>query len=245
MRLFVGSVFVDDGEIGQRWLDLQLHFLRATTDSFDHVVVLSEGQKTGAFTGRTKIIEPENTELKMGQAHQQGLNILSSFFQTQPHDYFLLLDCDAFPIRSGWLETLDQKMVHHEVAALVRAENLEKRFHAAVFLAKRSALPNLGFCPDVAGLDWIGNEEYDIQCPHYQKEAEKVFGLVRSNRVNLHPLACGVYCDLFYHHCCGSGREFWMRSNSYWDHMESPDPAIFTPRLLANPEVFVRNLRGQ
>lgn len=245
-KLLVGTILPDVGPLSRTWLNLQLEMLARTTEYVDHFTVVSSGivVDTKHLPGSNYIV-PERTDLVMGQAHQQGLNILADLFRAAPDEYdgYLILDCDAFPLRKGWHELLEQKMVHHDVAMIVRAENLEKRFHASVCYAKRRALPYLAFHPDVAGLDWAGDEEFDLQCPHYQENPDKVFSLMRSNRYNIHPLACGIYYDCFYHHGCGSGRTFYMRSQNYWSHLELKDPADHLNSLFSDPDGFLASLR--
>ncbi len=97
------------------------------------------------------------------------------------------------------------------------------------------------------GLDLVGNLEFDVTVPYYQYAGrEKVYTLVRSNCLNIHPLLCGVYFDMFYHHGCGSGREFLVRSQPYWAHAveEDIDVNALTTQLMENPSDFICRLAG-
>jgi hypothetical protein len=54
------------------------------------------------------------------------------------------------------------------------------------------------------GTDLVGNEERDVGIEHFESHRKEVFTLVRSNQFNVHPVMCGVYYDMFYHHGLGS-----------------------------------------
>ena len=101
MKLLVGSVFTDDSPIQQQWLDLQLKFLKATTEDFDHVTVLWKRQ-TSTFFSKTNVIEPQ-TKYTLSEAHLKGFEYLVYYFteRMEEFEYFLILDSDAFPIKTG------------------------------------------------------------------------------------------------------------------------------------------------
>lgn len=245
--LLIGTALVDDSPGQLQWLDLQLRFIRATTEDFDHVVITSGEVTDSSFAKKrgSQLIRPTNQFKELGgsRAHQQSLNILADYFERQKNNYrhFLFLDCDAFPIRKNWLQILCQKMPHHEIAAIVRTENLELRFHASVLFARPEALRNLDFQATVVGNTLDGGIERDLNPVHYQQHKEKVLGMVRSNKYNVHPVACGVYFDMFYHHSNGSDCKFIEKSKDYWDHMVDPldDLGHFKRSLMQAPEQFI------
>jgi len=249
--LLIGSAFVNDSLLQRSWLLLQLAFIRATTpEEFDHVTVMSHIPESTYFQEKTIVLHPlqKFTELGGSRAHQQSLNILADYFERQRSNYryFLLLDCDAFPIRKGWLQILLKKMEHREIAAIVRAENLELRLHAAVMLVKPEALPHLNFLGKEAGLMLDGNIEKDLNVPYYEERRHLALSLVRSNKVDVHPVACGIYFDMFYHHSNGSGCKYIEKSQGYWNHVVPPveDLYYFTDRLMRDPNGFVHELAG-
>lgn len=264
-RILVGSIFASGDEIQRKWLDLQLSFLKATTKSFEHVSVVWGGATSDHehWAASTSLIEPED-KVEGYMAHLKGLRYLLGFFRQYESvfDGFLFLDSDAFPIRVGWLDSLLVKLdftpafldgefvptlqiaeKEYEVAMPIRAENLETRYHASVLYATKAALPRLSFEHGVYGPDLLGESERDIWVPEYEKDRQKVYPLLRSNQNNVHPLACGVYYDMFYHHCCGSRNVLWNRSEDYWD-MAGPVRDIFTERLMEDPVKFVNGLAG-
>jgi hypothetical protein len=250
-ELLIGSCFLDDSPLQRQWLDLQLKFIRATTKEFDHVIVVSHEVKGDAFADNSLVIHPleKFTELGGSRAHQQSLNILADFFERKQDEYkyFLFLDCDAFPIRKNWLSILTDKMPHHEIATLVRPENLERRLHSSVLFAKKEALPNLQFPATELGYNLAGEMERDINPPYYQERRNLVLSLVRSNKIEYHPVGCGVYFDMFYHHSNGSGCKYNETvSQKYWDHVVDPieDLYDFTEMLMNDPNMFVKKLAG-
>jgi hypothetical protein len=239
--------------------------LKATTPSFEHVSVVWGGVTCNHWLANTSLIQPEEKR-EGSDAHVKGLRYLLEFFRRyeEVFDGFLFLDSDAFPIRVGWLDmllaklestpafyedgtfipTLQTASKEYEVAMPIRAENLETRYHASVLYATKLALPHLSFEHNVYGPDMLGTQERDICVPEYQvNRRDKVWPLLRSNQHNVHPLACGVYYDMFYHHCCGSGRATWFRSGDYWDVLGLADED-FTDRLMKDPTAFVGRLAG-
>lgn len=263
-RILVGTIFARDDEVQRKWLELQLAFIKATTPSFEHMSVVWGGVTHSSWNTSTTVIEPE-VEIIGSEAHLKGLRYLKDIFcqRQEGFDGFLFLDSDAFPIRVGWLDSLLSKLKsiptfydgnyiptlqtgkEYEIAMPIRAENLETRYHASVLYATKSALPHLSFEYGVFGPDMCGERERDIYLPEYQRDRkDKVWPLLRSNQKNVHPLACGIYYDMFYHHCCGSERLQWMRSDDYWNNICTNSLDSFTKRLMKSPVDFVRELAG-
>jgi hypothetical protein len=250
-RLLIGTVFIDASELQRKWFDIQWRFLTKTTANFYHVTFMSDGSQPVEFSDRTFIIPSDKPDNISHHAHVYGLERLLEYFRSRAddYDYFLFLDSDAFPIRPGWLELLSRRMTDgFEIAAAIRPENLETRLHSSILLAKREALPHLSFEVGDAGIDLVGTIEKDVIIPAYQSHRRnKAFPLLRSNRFSLHPLLCGIYYHVFYHNGCGSGREFKMRGQSYWNHMcdEKTDPLPWIENLMADPEQFLSRLASQ
>jgi hypothetical protein len=264
-NVLIGSVFANDLGAQPQWLDLQLKFINATTKNFDHIALVAEGLTTDYFTNKTTTITFDKP-ITGNEAHLNGLRTLLEYFKERikEYSYFLFLDADAFPIRKNWFGDLTMKLQptqlfdsgmaiqsrghHREIAVALRAENLESRLHASILFAKAEALKNLEFVwGEIPSRDLMGNKEADIHMPLYETDLrDKAFPLMRSNQFNINPVACGIYYDMFYHHCCGSGRPFYIRGNPYWDRVVSPveDTIQFTEQLMENPEAFVAKLAG-
>jgi hypothetical protein len=248
-KLLVGSIFMSTDDLMCRWLDLQLRYLHATTDDFEHVAFVTDCSRNSYFSERTTLLSgPLGADMD-SHSHVRGLNVLLHYFLKvqHRHKYFLFLDMDAFPIRQGWLELLEDKLKNYEIAAPIRSENLETRLHSSILLVKEEALPHLTFDVSSVGLDMIGKKEADVNIAAYQTDRRNLaYPLLRSNRYNIHPLLFGIYCDLFYHNSCGTGRRFNMRARDYWGHMTPPDADVMGPteELFVNPNAFIGRLAG-
>lgn len=247
-KLLIGSVFLNSTTpLMHQWFDLQRKFIQVTTIEYDYVVYVSEG-KAGGFAKTVTIVPRLQLPAAVySEAHVRGLRALLKYFQEhrQSYDNFLFLDMDAFPITKGWFDTLLQKMGNHEIAALLRCENLENRLHASVLFAKKAALDHLSFSVAEVGQDALGKLERDVCITPYQfQKRDQAFPLLRSNAVNLHPVYFGVYFDMFYHNGCGSQYPRALRATPYWSHMVSPDFKVAdkTAELFSNPEGFVAQL---
>ena len=246
-ELLVGTIFAKDSPSQRSWLDIQLKFLRATTQDFDHITILYSNIESDYFNKNSEVIRL-NSGITDSRAHVTGLNLLSDIFRSRRNVYrnFLFLDSDAFPIRNDWQSVLSSKMTQHDIAIPLRTENLETRLHSSILYAKREALNGLEFKISQVGNDLIGYPEADVLVNPYQNKCGNVFTLVRSNKNNIHPVLCGVYYDCFYHHCCGSGRMYNLRSRDYWDTFFEKDVDVgsFTKELFDNPTDFVKHLAG-
>lgn len=248
-KLCVGSIFTNGEELCQKWFDLQLRYLKASTDvDFKHISVIQKGSVPPIFANNSEILRPPKEPGTNSQAHVCGLNVLRDHFVTQVNDceYFLFIDMDAFPIRKGWFSLLTAKLKAYEIAVALRPENLEQRLHSSILLAKREVVPSLVWGVSKVGQDLIGGNEADVHLISHQAGAKRnqSFVLLRSNKHQIHPLLCGIYYDLFYHHCCGSGRNFNMRARPYWEHMASSkfDVMKTIEDLFADPNKFIGGL---
>jgi hypothetical protein len=246
--LLVGTVFIDASEWQQQWFDLQWRFLSGTTRNFDHVTVMSDGSQPSQFADRSTILSSGSASTS-NIAHSHGLRLLLEHFRSRAseYDYFLFIDSDAFPVQPGWLEFLSLKIGgRYDIAVAMRPENLENRLHASILVAKREALQHLSFEVTTVGMDLAGAEETDVTIPVYQSERRaRAFPLLRSNVVNLHPLLCGLYYDLFYHNGCGS-RPVAIRAESYWRHMavDTGNVMKWREQLMKRPDRFISRLRS-
>jgi len=241
-RLLVGATFRDAQADQLDWLDLQLVFLHTTTETYDHVsFVNGKGRysyRESPEIGNVLEFDKRDTRvIGIGDAHTQrspsptsaqhidALNGLLAYFKKHKadYDYFLFLDNDAFPIRRGWLDDLVMKMdeTGKLIAVVVRPENLEIRWHASVLLAKPEALDGLCFqLQHIPGGDFMGVDELDVGIGGFQDGSrDRVWPLIRTNKLNLHPVAYGIYFDMFYHHTFGARRHVRRGHDTHvpWD----------------------------
>ena len=188
MKILVGSVF-SDHERSSDWYNLQINFLNKTTN-FDHVVHSNNCNIN--FHSSTVVSKGENNHIWGSKNHVYGLNKLLDYFKTQDYEYYLILDCDCFPI-VPWVDKLLDKMNDFEIASIVRTENLDLFAHPSMNFFKRSALNYLKY-DLLKNANLLGNITEDTSFD------AKFFPLLRTNKVNLHPILCGIYFNLFYHH---------------------------------------------
>ena len=280
--LLVGATFRDAQPDMLDWLDIQLKFLKATTDNFDHVSFVNANSRYSyaeppghgdleAFARRDTTVvgvgEADTTQEygPLGAQHVNGLNGLLSYFKSRRHDYdyFLFLDSDSFPIRKNWLPLLKEKIRTWKrmVASVVRVEQLELRWHSSVLFVVPAALDLLRFGLDeVEGGDLASLQELDVGIGLFQTKFKRlVFPLIRTNQFNLHPVAYGVYYDMFYHHTFSSRRSvrdggisekpFYAHETGrhqyamhYIDSQYSWDQ--HTEEFMENPGEFINKLAG-
>jgi hypothetical protein len=165
------------------------------------------------------------------------------------YEFFLFLDNDAFPIKKNWLGLLRQALPESkEIAAPIRAENLENRLHVSVIFARQCGIENLKFTRR-SSRELMGTMEKDVHISYNFEKREQAFPLLRSNKVNIHPFFCAVYFDIFYHHGCGS-RPSRFRSKAFWDKMcgatttKGELQVKLRHELFRNPCEFVEKLAG-
>jgi hypothetical protein len=236
--LLVASVFaghVNDGF----WLRLQREELARTTGAFDHAVFLN-GADERLFDG--SIVIGSNPEPRtFSEGHADALAEITRYCRAHSYDRFLILDSDAFPVRSGWIDILDAALERtgKGFAAPIRTENLDLFAHPSIFYTR--SVEMIGFALRPA-TNLLGQEVVDLVAG---TDSSRWFPLVKTNRVSPHPLLSAIYFDLFYHHGCGS-RNFLMRGvrSGYYDHIVggSAAPENLFDRLAADPRCFVESL---
>lgn len=242
--LGIGTVFKEDSPIQRKWADLQSRFIRASEKDAEYVIAY-HGEKSSYFEEiADHTLKPDNDS---SNKHASGLRELKKYFLESKHEHFLFLDSDAFPIRRDWVNLVTKAMSpKHEIASAIRYENLENRIHVCLLYVKsRKYLKNLVFKQRDIGSDLIGSIESDLSVGEYDHSMRaKVFPLLRSNRINLHPMLCAIYYNAFYHHGCGS-RKFCVRSKRYWDKIITckNDPHFFSDnKLFQDPNKFIQTL---
>ena len=245
MKILVATVLAP-GDRTAVWYALQRQFLSRTTDApFDHGVYLN-GVDPVRY-GKTVVIGHSRTN----DGHAIALARLVDHFRAVKDRYthFLVLDSDAWPVCPGWHKVLGGMMDRHgkQVAAPVRAENLEPYPHPCAVYCRAEAVDHLRF--EMAPFaNAYGVEERDVQLTAPAREA--VLPLMRSNRVSPHPVFGGVYGHLFYHHGAGS-REPVTRSMlaHAFDHYIPPArhaqiEARLYQELLRDPVRLMARLTG-
>jgi molybdopterin-guanine dinucleotide biosynthesis protein A len=256
--LLVGSVFADDTPLDKKWLNLQLNFLTDTLQPYDHVIYCNK--KNPDFKEKPVVLPYQQNHNKPAPSnhHIHGISILLEYFKSksQEYDWFLFIDSDAFPIKKNWLQTITQKMHGKDIAVILRTENLEQRLQACILLAKAKALNNIDFAVrDIIDATGAGAIERDTSIGLYQnKLRNKALVMMRSNKHQVHPLLCGIYYDMFYHHSSGSrvftqfDTPLQMRGCEYWNMINVDNDLrktnLFTDDIMDQPYKWVKDLAG-
>jgi hypothetical protein len=176
-------------------------------------------------------------------------------FREQRQRSYLLLDSDCFPVRPGWHAVLTAQMARFgkQLAAPVRTENLDLFPHPCAFFILEEAIddPGLELRKVVSSKNLLGVEVTDAGCA-VAAIGDRLLPLLRSNVVNVHPVAAAIYSHLFYHHGAGS-REFAFRATRRFDYYvhwpaeldrQEIGDRIFG-ELEADPHGFIAHLMGQ
>ncbi|MGO8752586.1 MAG: hypothetical protein ACLQNE_42140 [Thermoguttaceae bacterium] len=189
-----------------RWVDVQLSYLQR------HI---GEPFKVYAFLNhlrgdhRRKFFYSSTEDIR---AHAVKLNLLGDMavlHSTNPADWLVFIDCDAFPI-ADVVAYGREKLKQYPLAAVQRRENLgDVQPHPAF------CLTTVGFWKEIAG-DWKQGFAWENDAGRsitdvggnllgiLRKRGIDWFPMLRSNKRNLHPLWYGIYDDLVYHHGAGS-----------------------------------------
>lgn len=240
-ELHVMTVYYGLSERNSVWLDLQQKFLRKHTKVPYRFSVFMNGCHSHLFNGIDVVgVEPYQSHHQMGRNHLECLKKAAAHFD-ESCKYFLILDSDCFPIMDNWHQVLERKMTGRgfNMAAPFRFENLDMFPHPCAMFMNRQGMQDLKLSLTQPNDSILGGMPKDPTCTN------KCFPLVRSNRVNVHPLAAGVYYDMFYHHGAGSRNSLFRITDvlEYWDY---PDHSEWVNRaydlLVEDPEGFLATL---
>lgn len=219
-KLLIMSVY---GGESSKWYPLQSRFIAENTGNYEHAVYLNNCNKE-IFTGCNIIGSCETSEDGKIQ-HYKGLLKLLEYARSFDHRAWLILDCDSFPIDPRW-----ETIIGFRNACVIRVENLDTFYH-----------PCIAYCIDRSMDCKISKHVNLMGGPEFEElaiSANNVFPLLRTNKINHHPLMAGIYYDIFYHHCAGS-RDFCARSDSYYDTMPTAD---LDNLLFDNPHEFINEM---
>ncbi|MDW7773248.1 MAG: hypothetical protein SCH71_10200 [Desulfobulbaceae bacterium] len=234
--LLILSIFAPSEHNGL-WYDLQRRFISDTTlVDYDYRIYLNGVSSEG--------FEPDDVlkHSETNDGHKTALNYLLSYArQHHFYDNYLFLDSDCFPVGKNWHAGLtgQMKRFNKTIAAPVRTENLDLFPHpCAVFIAGEEIHnERIDFRDDMPIKNMLGIEVTDVGSAMYGMD--EVMPLLRTNVVNLDPVAAAIYHHIFYHHGAGS-RAFNFRITNryqYYDHWwRKDDKERLAKYLLRNLE---------
>jgi len=246
--LLILSIFAPS-EHNSLWYDLQRRFIRKTTTvDYDY----------GLFLNGIPPVEFESAHVlnhsETNEGHKAALARLLSYARQHPYyDNYLFLDSDCFPVGENWYAELtgQMKRFNKTIAAPVRVENLDLFPHPCAVLIAREEIHNerIDFRDDISIKNMLGIEVSDVGSAMYGMD--EVMPLLRTNVVNVDPVAAAIYHHMFYHHGAGS-RAFNFRITNryrYYDHWwRSDDKEQVAKYLLRNlernPDKFFNMLMG-
>jgi len=216
--LLIMSVYAPS-EYNADWYKLQKYFIKKNTlIPYDFKIVVNS-ISTNLFEA-DEVIQINNKNI----GHPAGIQQIFSYMREKKEKYsgYLLLDSDAFPVRAGWHDILDKQMsqFNKSIAAPIRYENLDKFPHPCVVYMNELGInnPNVNF--NYAKVKNLLGDMINEVGGMMPVVSDEVLPLLRTNRVNLHPVAVGIYHHLFYHHGAGSrGFDFrLLKMYQYYDH---------------------------
>jgi hypothetical protein len=285
-KLLIASIYSDVSK-ENGWFDIQNKFFNMTTEDFDFGIFYNQtepnldaitiGHQTDAdirehfYNGD---YQPDDEELpERYKEYLYDMRIayykIMDYFRSHSDEYenFLLMDCDAFPVRPHWQEVLGKRMemTGRWYSGLLRGETFETYPWLGIFYIKGKYIHE-----DI--MDWFPRShqntwghtfrELGTSAIKTHEDGKSIwYPLLRSNTLNLHPIRFGVYNHLFYHHMRGSHDKSdpFFKSDltalskpeimGYYDHYipKSTLPLIAEhchQRLLDEPEKFISSLMG-
>jgi hypothetical protein len=242
-RLLVGSVYsgTATNEDNVRWYNLQLQMLHASApmQHVEHAVSLSQGQSPKPFDRSHIVFSGETKQEASSKSHATHLHYLLEYFKQRRNDFdfFLFLDSDAFPYRTKWLPKLAGLMGKHTMAGVVRPEDMVWFPHPCACLLRPAGLDDVDWMPVFAEAGIDGKGLYD---PGVAMRDRPFYPLVRSNRLNVHPLLCGIYGRTFYHHGAASRTSRGYRSAKLYEIKDLTDK--WRKALFDDPQQFLKKL---
>ena len=185
-----------------RWIDVQLSYLRRNMT--EPYLVWANLQKVaeGHESQFDRVIPAKGD-------HAGKLNLLAGEIvnEARPTDVVIFLDGDAFPIADP-MPTVRRGLDSTSLVAVRRDENDDCQPHPCFCAVEVSEWGKL-HGDWSRGFGWVrgdGRVKADIggNLLRALERSDRTWTpLLRSNRVNLHPLWFGVYGDIVYHHGAG------------------------------------------
>lgn len=193
-----------------RWIKVQQdHFQRYFQEPYKAYAFINKIDKDYSKYFEVSLREP--VELKnVSESHAIKLNILADIacHQGTDNDYLVFIDGDAFPIKDI-MPVVKEKLKKYPLMAVRRDESSGDQQPHPSF-----TVTTVGFWKKIKG-DWKPGYKWTNNNNHIVTDTGgnllkilkdlKVdwYPILRTNKMNLHPLWFGIYGDLVYHHGAG------------------------------------------
>ena len=212
-----------------RWIDIQLRYLERHTNKPYRVYASLDGidaryrSRFHYAADHTEFVADHST----GTRIDKKLNALATEMtrQAATDDPLVIMHGDAFPI-SDWVGALRRMLAESPLAAIRRDENLEP-------------IPHWCFCATTAGFwaeidgDWSRGPTWEFNGDHITDTGATLWEILesrgiawhpilRTNKVNLHPVWFGIYGDIIYHHGAGFRTPMSRFDATGYDHLPIP-----------------------
>ena len=212
-----------------RFVHLQSNYLLRYTQS-DYKVYcglsnMSELENIKYDANSAEVYQFVSTDdIILKNCHGLKMNFLTNTIKDREQigddDLIVFLDGDAFPI-SSWESEVREALKKNKLVSVYRTENLEP-----LIPEEHKPYPHLLFVA-VKAKFWFDNDlkweksqgEGPLGPPlklWLEENGHSVYPLLRSNKVDVHPLFFGVYGDLIYHHGASSGQNKVYDSFDIW-----------------------------
>lgn len=243
--IYIVSVF-SPNKLNEFWYSIQKKFIHAnTTIGYVYKVYLNGCDIPGIHDNDVLVKTDFN-----GKDFEHGsistsvnhCNCLKYIKIDNKFKYFLLLDSDCFPVLYNWNQILINKMTQFgfDKASIIRPENLDIFPHPSAMFFCNNSFEN--YQPAILqNRNLIGIDHYDVSCDG------DFMPLLRTNRVNVHPICAGIYYDMFYHHGAGSRQPIFRSTDidKYYDYDNHKEWAsLALSKLMSNPDEFINYLKG-
>ncbi len=204
--IHIGTVHYRD----DRWIGVQRRYLdRFTSEPYRLYASLDglEARHLAAFdhaVDHTDLAPEHHPGLRI----ERKLNVLCSEMaqRAAPEELLVVMHGDTLPV-ADWVAAVRPMVAEAELAAIRRDENGEP-------------IPHWSFCTTTAGFwteiegNWDRGPSWEFLGARVTDTGAKLMEVLRSrgvdwhpilrtNRVNLHPLWFGIYGDILYHHGAG------------------------------------------
>ncbi len=250
-----GTHFDADDALKFPWIKLCLRELERRSRGSDYEVFVWDNSQQPELRaiarGFGARVYPSDDELVSANAskgagrlvvnHGASLHKLWSLV-SEDFEYVMTLDTDAFPVRNGWIESLQQKLDHASLTGIWRdemASRLQPFVHPSCLFARRQRLLQL-----VRPFSYVGVQDVGQRITlEITGAGETVAPLRRSNSRNPHFLIAGIYGDLVYHHAAGSRVPVFRMSEG-----EERDELVYTrlrTALFKDVDHVMAVLRGE